>query len=126
MVRDEEEQCILIKKKQWTATEHFWKSRENLLKDGRYVVYEDEDVLIYQERSGYEPLYMLWAIVKNEGEHGIHRHLDKWFSDKFKDYWYEKSCYGIRDNSVKLVADIDFGFVFERPCKRPKRKHKRN
>ena len=108
---EEKEYYHLRFMKRRDATRNFWKYRKNLSKDGRFVIYEDDDVLIYQERSGWEPLYMLWAILKNEGEHGRRRKLYKGYSEKFEEYWYEKSCYGIRDNSVKLVEGVDFRFV---------------
>ena len=83
----------------------FWKNREKLLKGSKYVIYEDDVVLLYQEGRGYVPEYMLWAIIKPNNKP---RKVSRAFSSKFMKYWKEKICNGTRDNSIKLNLGEDF------------------
>lgn len=84
----------------------FWANKEKLLKDDRYVVYEDDEFLLYQKGKGFLPEYFLWLESKKDGT--IKKIRGRELSNKFKEYWKSKVSKGIRDDSVRFKLGEDF------------------
>ena len=86
----------------------YWENREKLLKDGRYVIYEDDKVVLFQEGKSYDPRYMNRALVKETNEvHCIDKHS---YSYKFIEYWANHISKGERLNDITFVEGEDFKF----------------
>lgn len=86
----------------------YWANREKLLKDGRYVIYEDDKIVLFQEGKGYDPYYMIKAFVKETKDI---RHIDKCGrSVKFAKYWHDYISKGERLSDIVFVVGEDFKF----------------
>ena len=99
--RTEEEKFPFIK---------FCKNREKLLKDGEYVLYEDEKIVIFQRGHGAEPRYLLWAKDKASG---IIEMIYAGYTDKFTKV-LNNAYDGIRDDSIRLTICEDFELAIDR------------
>ena len=84
----------------------FYKNRDKLLKDGKYLLYEDDKIILFQDGKGYKPQYFLFVTIKEtnttEKINPIH------FSAKFFDYWDKYLADGIRKENIKLELGKDF------------------
>ena len=84
----------------------FYKNRDKLLKDGKYLLYEDNKIILFQDGKGYKPQYFLFVTIKEsnttEKESPIH------FSAKFFDYWDKYLADGIRKDDIELELGKDF------------------
>ncbi|MBQ5472831.1 MAG: hypothetical protein IIT58_12635 [Treponema sp.] len=113
----EDKVYVVLEDEPSVPMKNFWKNREKLLKDGKYVIYEDDKKLIFQEGTGYRPDYMLWCKSKIDG---VTRKVERpvFFSFKYL-YYIEKKMYaGIRDNSANLIEGVDFrcSYAYHKRC----------
>lgn len=84
----------------------FYKNRDKLLKDGKYLLYEDDKIILFQDGKRYKPQYFLFVTIKESNT--IERISPIHFSAKFFDYWNKYLADGIRKEDIKLELGKDF------------------
>ena len=95
----------------------FYKNRDKLLKDGKYLLYEDDKIILFQDGKGYKPQYFLFVTIKESNT--TERISPIHFSAKFFDYWDEYLADGIRKEDIKLELGKDFVTLkFSEKCKK--------
>lgn len=95
----------------------FYKNREKLLKDGKYLLYEDDKIILFQDGKGYKPQYFLFVTIKESNT--TERISPIHFSAKFFDYWDKYLADGIRKEDIKLELGKDFVTQkFSEKCKK--------
>lgn len=88
-----------------TVAVNFWINREKLFKNGRYIIYENDKIVIFQKGHGKLPEDNLWVESK---ENKVIEPIFGIFSSKFINYWRDVVSKGARDNSIELKVGEDF------------------
>ena len=84
----------------------FYKNRDKLLNDGKYLLYDDDKILLLPDGKGYKPQYFLFVTIKESNT--IERISPIHFSAKFFYYWNKYLADGIRKEDIKLELGKDF------------------